>query len=123
MFIGRVQAEQSTPTASMRAMTPPPPYSPPLPSAFPSHSLQLPAAHHRSYEHARSLLPRGARDPGTILRHTTPARGNFRTCLDLADDVGVPAHIFWSMFVLCGGYNHIMAGYFLKDHVCDLTEL
>jgi hypothetical protein len=43
--------------------------------------------------------------------------------MDLDDNVGVPAHIFWSMMDFCGGCNHIMAGCHLDNHACDLDEV
>lgn len=122
-LLGTLRREYSIPAASTSAMSPPPPYSAPIASTLPPYSLRIPSPHRRSHAHASSLHPYRARKSSVLARHTTPARGNFRTCLDLADDVGVPAHIFWSMFVLCKGCDHIMAGHFLQDHVCDLTEL
>lgn len=72
--------------------------------------------------HALALRPLQP-PPDELVRHTTPVRGNFRTVMDLDDDVGVHADIFWRMFTFCRGCKHIMTGRRFPDHICDLTHL
>jgi hypothetical protein len=86
------------------------------------YTLPLPISNTAEYEHAQHLAPQHNSCRPSV-RYTTPVRGNFRTVLDLDDDVGVPAEIFWRMFVLCRGCDRVMAGRYLKDHTCDLTHL
>ena len=85
-------------------------------------TLPLPISNTGEYEHAQHLVPWRTSGRASV-RYTTPPRGNFRTVLDLDDDVGVPVGIFWRMFVLCRGCDRVMAGRYLKQHTCDLTLL
>jgi hypothetical protein len=78
-----------------------------------NYTLSLPTTL-RGYERAAAL--------SQPKRHTTPARGNILTLLDLADPVGVPMDVFWDMFTICKGCDYIMVGGQLDAHICDLTN-
>jgi hypothetical protein len=91
-------------------------------STFHTSALALPAVHLRHHKFAVALCPSQG-PPALPIRHMTPVWGNFCTVMDLDDDVGVLADIFWQMFTLCRGCDHILAGHYLQDHVCDLTNL
>jgi hypothetical protein len=85
-------------------------------------TLPLPVSNTAEYEDAQHLVPWHNSGCASI-HYTTPARGNFHTVLDLDDDVGVPVEIFWRMIVRCRGCDRVMAGRYLKQHICDLTLL
>ena len=60
---------------------------------------------------------------GKSVRYETPARGNFPTAMALIDERGIPAAVFWRMFVYCRGCDHVMAGTYYEDHICDLSDM
>ena len=102
--------------------------APPCDVDRPAHSaiigLKVPPTYQTYHQHAVHLDPMVPWTAATSdICHVTPPLGNVRTVLDLTHEVGVPAKVFWKMFVLCRGCNRIMTGDMLDAHVCNLTNL
>ncbi|KAF5381275.1 hypothetical protein D9615_008378 [Tricholomella constricta] len=105
-------------TSTASPSSAPPAYSSPHQGTMSRYSLARPSpGPNRGY--AAALDPRAHTD--LPIRHSTPERGNLSAVVALDSEEGLPADIFWTMFVLCRGCRHIMTGSNYGDHVCDLT--
>jgi len=83
-------------------------------------SLELPPALSLECLYAVNLDPELPSHNG--LTHIVPEAGTISTLLALADETGIPAKTFWTMFRRCIGCSRIMTGDVFEDHICDLTS-
>ena len=69
----------------------------------------------------RDVLPGprfGVAPSGAVAYYIEPARGAFRSLLDLSDDDGLVGTVFWNIFVICETCDRVMLGRAMKDHIC-----
>ncbi|KAF8057039.1 hypothetical protein FPV67DRAFT_1677791 [Lyophyllum atratum] len=105
-----------TPVASSSLVPPAYVASGSVPASPPAYSLTLPSSLYNC-THALVLNPLVQVD--VTPRHITPDRGNLSAVHALDSEEGLPADIFWRMFVLCRRCDHVMTGANYEDHACD----